>query len=317
MAKISISILALVMIILIAGCIGGQEKNVVVTANDGIVINSFTTIPSLTEAISGDTVTFDLEIENTGGTTARNVEVELYGIEGQWRNADGSVIDSTLKKSFGTLKPPLPERNIPGDFRMVQWNLMTPPIAQGLKLPLTITARVTYDYNTSGFLQITAVNENEYERMRIEGKSPDAPIIQNSNGPIKLDVPTADQYRYIVVSTEEDEFTYPFRIIFTNVGSGFPLSEGRGGKITGTIELLGSGVEFDDCFGVSGGKKINLDDSDIPLKLRDSNSVPISCSIKFDSSVWKDKPMDTVTFVFNLFYRYHVDEKVTITVIGR
>src|SRR3989338_6106681 len=99
MKKIIILIIA---VILIAGCTGRQIS---VDSNNGISINRFAASP--TEERSGGLVLFDLEIENVGGTTANNVKADLYNVERQWRNTDGTLVTSTLTK-FGTikLKPP-------------------------------------------------------------------------------------------------------------------------------------------------------------------------------------------------------------------
>src|SRR3989338_1642208 len=100
-------------IIAIAGCTGfGRSVNA--DANNGISIVLFAASPA--EERSGGLILFDLEIENVGGTTARNVRADLFGVERQWRNTDGSLITDT-KPEFGTatLKPPNLQRQVPGD----------------------------------------------------------------------------------------------------------------------------------------------------------------------------------------------------------
>ncbi|MFH0949296.1 MAG: hypothetical protein V1802_02305, partial [Candidatus Aenigmatarchaeota archaeon] len=117
-------------LIIISGCVG-QENVVGVGTGKGVLIDSFITTPSLTEVQSGETVLFDLEVQNVGGTTAKNVEVDLFGIEGQWRDVNGNLIGSTQKQSFGSMRPPASERNLEGDIKAAQWEFMTPQVPQG------------------------------------------------------------------------------------------------------------------------------------------------------------------------------------------
>jgi hypothetical protein len=63
---------------------------------------------------------------------------------------------------------------------------------------------------------VVVVSEDENLRMRSLGETPDAPVIMNSDGPLKLDVPSVAEYQYIPLDFSEDEYTYPFRIVFKN-----------------------------------------------------------------------------------------------------
>lgn len=318
--RIIIPILFIALII-VSGCIGGRQ--VKTDSNNGIQINTLSASPL--QVRTGEMVLIDLEIENVGGTTAQNVQVDLFGVEGQWRDSYGNLLTSTLTKQFGKLKPPYPDRKIPGDFKMAQWDIMTPNIPQGIPVSLPIEARVTYDYNTSGHLKVIAVSEDEYRRKQMNGESIAPPEIINSAGPIKLSIPANYQVPIIVETTTEERYqTHPFKIEFQNVGSGFPITleddgriRGAGGKLTGTIEIYGPGVEFDDCLGVSGGKIINLEDSIIPIRLLEpTGSVPVACSIKIDKTVWANRPEDSIQFIFNIFYRYYTKETVNVVVVG-
>lgn len=317
-------IILVLALILAAGCIGQRE--VTTTANNGITINMFTATP--VSARTGELVLFDLEVENTGGTTARNVQVDLFGVENQWRTSTGSMIDSTLTKPMGTLKPPLPDRSIPGDFKMQQWDIMTPNIPQGVSPALDIEAWVSYDYNTSGHLKVKAVSEDEWRRKQLQGEEILNPVeIINSNGPIKLSIP-ANYQNAIIVDTQtsdEDYVVQPFRIEFQNVGSGYPITleddgtiRGAGGRLHGTLQLFGPGVEFEDCLGATSGTIVDFNDAQIPVRLRESagGTLPVACSIRIDKDVWATRAEDTFQFVFNIFYRYYTKQTATVTVTG-
>ncbi|MBI4162327.1 MAG: hypothetical protein HY513_01480 [Candidatus Aenigmarchaeota archaeon] len=317
-------LIALMALVLATGCTGGRSAKVDV--NNGVTITDFSASP--TQANDGDFVLLDIEFENTGGTTARNVQVDLYGVEGQWRDSFGNLITSTLTQNFGTLRRPIPERNIPGDFRLANFNIMTKDVPEGISPVLPIEARVTYDYNTSGHLQLYAMSEGEYRRKTSLGEPfPTAEII-NSAGPIKLDL--ADRYRQPAiinsVSQGDPVQIIPIKIVFTNVGNGFPITEinnqitglgGAGGRLTGTIDLFApAGIEFDNCLGTVGGHHIDLDTTQIPLQLRESGTVPVACTLKVDKATWGDRPIDTIQLVFNIFYRYYTYSRVNVQVIG-
>ena len=307
-------------VVFVAGCTGRPARQ---DPLRGITINSFTATDS--QVRSGEFVLFDLEVENIGGTTAREVQADLFGVEGQWRDSFGNLIQDTQTRELGTMRAPLPERNIPGDLKIAQWQLQTPRIPQGISPNLQVEARVTYDYNTSGHLAVGAMSEDEFRRRQINNQPPGfiAESV-NSQGPINLQVSDKFTRPLIVDTTSDEAFSiHPFRFDFVNVGDGFPITpeddgriRGAGGRLSGTIELLGPGASFEDCLGVHSGNIVNLDDAEITVRLRENNRVPIACSVKIDKSQWNNRPEDTIQFVFNIFYRYYVPQTVSVNVIG-
>src|SRR3989338_858841 len=318
-------ILALLAVVVLAsGCV--NQRAVTTSENRGVTINSFSGSPIQT--FTGEQVLFDLEIENIGGTTAKNVQADLFGVEGQWMDSLCNTIDSTLTK-WGSivLRPPLTARNIPGEFRITQWELTTPNIPQGITANLPIEARVTYDYNTSGHLGVKLVSQDEYRRKQLLGEQVvNAFEITNSNGPLKLSIPERYQTPIIVDTESSAQFeTYPFRIQIDNVGDGFPITpeddgriRGIGGRLQGTIDVFGPGVEFEDCLGIRSGTHIDLDDADILVRLRQigRGSLPIACNIKIDKNIWQGRAEDTLQFIFNIRYRYYVAETANVQVVG-
>ncbi len=78
-------LLLIALTIAVSGCIGTTVKN----PNDAIVINEFSVDPPVAEP--DDVVTFFLDIENVGGTTARCVTAEVFGAE-SWYDAFGQPL---------------------------------------------------------------------------------------------------------------------------------------------------------------------------------------------------------------------------------
>ncbi len=319
------AIILLLLVVLVAGCTSMRPVNT--STSRGVTVTTFFATPIQSD--TGDLVLFDVEVENIGGTTARNVQVDLYGVEGQWRDRLGNLLDSTLTQwGTTTLKPPRPDRNIPGQIRATQWEIMTPDIPQGLSINHPIEARVSYDYNTSGHLMVKLVSEDEFRRKQVLGETIDTPFeIVNSAGPLHMSIP--ERYKTpIIIDTQSGDSveTYPFRIQIDNVGDGYPITpeddgriRGAGGRLQGTIDLYGPGVQFDECLGISGGTHIDLDDANILVRLREigQGSVPIACNIKIDKSIWGTRPVDSLQLIFNIRYRYYVDEVANVLVIGQ
>ncbi|HLD85550.1 MAG TPA: hypothetical protein VI968_03265 [archaeon] len=314
-----IAVITIAALVFMTACTGRQAN---VDVNNGVTINNFIVTPA--EARDGEFVLFDVEFENTGGTTASNVQIELFGVEGQWRDSFGNLLTSTQARTYGRMERPRPENNVPGDLKIAQFNFMTPNIPQGIAPSLPVEARVSFDYNTSGHMKLFVLNEDEFRRRQALQQATEQAEIINSAGPIKLSVPERFITNPMVLGSNDEEETLPLMIQFMNVGNGFPITPeyngqiiGMGGKLTGQIELFGPpGVEFADCLGVSGGRSIDINDAQIPLRIRDSGTVPIACSLKINKAQWGTRPIDSIQLVFNIFYRYYVYSRADVTVIG-
>ena len=97
------------LVIVAAGCVG--NKSATVDASNGLVINSFSVNPGQVFDNDPGGVLLEVEVENVGGTDAHNVQMDLLGVEGQWRDAQGNILTDTLTKDLGTMRRPIPERN--------------------------------------------------------------------------------------------------------------------------------------------------------------------------------------------------------------
>ncbi len=78
-------LLLVVMIVFLSGCTAQSNVN----ANNGLNVNDFSADPPVAEAT--DPVRFFIDAENVGGTTARCVTTELFGVD-TWRTIDGQPI---------------------------------------------------------------------------------------------------------------------------------------------------------------------------------------------------------------------------------
>ncbi|MBI4896532.1 MAG: hypothetical protein HY832_03220 [Candidatus Aenigmarchaeota archaeon] len=312
-------------VVLIAGCTTTEPAKI--DANNGITISGFVVTPS--ETREGNLVLFDTEFQNTGGTTAKNVEVALLRVEEIWRDSFGHPVLGTPKQTVTTMKPPIPELNRAGTRSQKQWEFMTPSLPQGITTSFVVTNRISYDYNTSGYIAFTAMTEDEIQRREMHNEPQKiAPDVVNSAGPLHITVPEQGRQTLIIDNQDLSE-QYESRslsIQIENVGDGFPITPepgvaggvlGAGGKLSGTIDLFGAGAEFENCLGVTSGKTIRLDDAQITTRIRENGKVPIACGIKIDKRKWGNTAVGSVNLAFNIFYRYYVESEASIKVIGK
>ena len=269
----------------------------------------------------GEIITFMLDVENQGGTDATFVKAELSGVEGSWRETDGSLVVDTLPK-WGeiTLRAPDLENNIPGDYKTTFWRLKTPDVPQLTYTLPPVIAKVTYNYHTTGSIQIHALGETYYRtEFSAKGKPvPNPMTVQNTNAPVQILL--TDKTNPIIVedTADADEIqVFPVRFVLKNVGSGFPITEGVPGKFFGTIQLAGP-FKFYDCLGQQDTPRIDItEESEEFAKLKTkSGEAIISCELYVPRSVWGERQEETIDMKFDLFYRYYIDSSVSIKVFG-
>jgi hypothetical protein len=316
------AVLLILLVVLVAGCTG-SSRPVKIDSSRGLTINNFVADPVNVD--DGEFVTFSLELENIGGTTASNAQVDLFGVENHWRDSAGNLIPDTQTKVLGTLKPPQPSNNVPGDLKFVSYQFKTPDVPEGIREASRVIARVTYDYDTNGILDIPALTVDEIRQRETNNKPIESPTIVDSAGPIKIAVETKNNFLPIRVDLQDASPTqeWPLRVIFKNVGDGFPITQDDfnivgGGRIKGKLTIFGAGnPQFADCLGESGTNEIDLDSTDIPVNLRRDGTYAVPCMISIDKAAWGERPFDFVKLQFELFYKYYVEDSATINVQGK
>ena len=320
MSRLRVAPIALVFaVVAVAGCIGQAGPGQLVSSNDGIQIVDFSGEPSRVDV--GDSVIFTLNIQNVGGTDAINVIARLLGVEGQWRELTGQLVDQSAK-NIGDLIPPNPLFNQPGDFKSTTWTYRTPALPPGLTVDSVVTAEVLYTYSTTGSMTLRAIGETFLETEYFpKNRIPEGPVIFNTNAPVKILIPDAQLNYYIRVEDDPTDAAVqlkPVQFKLINVGSGFPITGGVPGAIFGTISLRGPGNPiFQDCLGQSGVTDVTIDPGTLGAelsKLRTSNGeVTISCVVALDknSFVLQD---EQIRIDFDLSYRYFIQAPTTLSI---
>jgi len=239
-----------------------------------------------------------------------------------------------LVKFRPELASPVPSQGRPGQSFTAEWRLRPPVLPEGTQITYPVTARTSYFYSTNAVMNIQAYSKSEFKRRTDLGQPTASPlIVQNSFGsPIQIIATRGPSPIVVNPYSLEGPIQYEtYRFEFANVGNGFPLpfniqnveSSGfaspdiQGGFIFATLKVDGPGAFFSDCLGQS-GTEVFIGGNVIQdlVKLRADQRVPIGCTIAIDRILWQDKPLGTISFTFNLWYRYYIDKTVNVNVKG-
>src|SRR3989338_4112777 len=317
----------LVLLVLVSGCVGGRAF--LQDANNGIRITSFE-VPK--EAEFFDQVFFDVKYENVGGTSAENVNVNLLGLEGSWRNskAVNDILGVAPSYVVSSMEPPLKSENKPGDLNIFYVNYYPPFVPKGGEAVFPVTARVKYTYANTGTLVIPVVTKSLEKIKKDKGESIDgtakvtntfAPLqISLKSGPEPLLVDDVIYSNLPSLATQYQDDTYIIQ--FVNRGDGQMLDVASGGAegsvVSGEIRIFGTGAEFVQCIGTLKSKTLaTFDSSQFDLtKLRSDGSFPIPCKIRVDRSKFGVTQSSTITITVEMRYQYFVEETREIRVKG-
>jgi hypothetical protein len=271
-------------------------------------------------------------VKDAGVSFGTFVSGAFNGFANQFCNSYASADSQLLLTRFTPeLTPPVPERNKPGQPFIRTWSLRPPMLPEGVTTDYKILARTSFFYSTNAHMNLDAWSKQE-EKYRLDKGFPVTlpVVVDNSEGPIQVMVTSARNP--IVVNPQSFSGPIQFeniRFDFVNVGNGFPLSTSgvempgmsptvERGFIFATISVNGPGVFFSDCLDQTGteifltGERVaNL------VRLRGSTqSVPVACEIAIDRAQFATRPVASISFDVNLFYRYFVDAETVVHVRG-
>ena len=303
MKQIPLIALGIALVILVSGCVNQQK--VTVAPNDGLAIVEF---DAEAQSFSNDEpVPLYLNIENQGGTTASNVVAEILG---------ASWVGGPVAESIGTMSPPdlTIKPPVPGQFE-----IYTPVLDAYSKLPegvvanIDLTARVSYDYASNGQVTVYVLNKEEYRRrMQTNKEVPATKDVQNSYGPIHIDIDERGLSPIVAESTPGETKEVAVTIYIKNVGSGAPITDDVVGKMSVNLELQGSGAQFEECMGSRTYISGDMTSATLPITLRRGEQYTIPCKV----TVSTPTTTDAFSILFRTNYRYFVEQPKTITIIG-
>lgn len=288
-------ILLVSLLIPFSGCIQPSGQ----ILGPGVVILDFS--PDFKNVNSGDKVKLLLKVQNQGATKAKNVRVEIAGIDWSGR----------LTESLGNLMPVDLEENTPGEVQTRQFILTAPRLAKGVKYTYHPIAKVSYDYNQITTKAITVVNVDELRRLIQQGRGPEVKSVFTSGGPLSVEVRTG---KYVKTGPGVyNKFPLYIKIINTLwEQGGTTISKGRirdiDYPVNIKIETEGGGLSA-DCGGfVRGSGRQGT------IELWKGKDAELTCTMTVT-----ERPTYRVDKLIHikLDYRYQIEAKTDITVTGR
>ncbi len=287
-----ISILA---VVLISGCIGQSSE--ATGGTKGVVIKSFG--PVISEIYSGDSVTFEANVENIGEEDATNIKLKLFGLGTDWTGDDWAISASRIKSDIGSLERSQSEDGIQGGVGYEQWDVTSPP---DLKVDNTYKAsvRLYYSYKTTALANVK-VYSNEYLKSNPE----DAESTMTASGidtftvtdaPITIELAGLSRPLVYRESGQESSMT----VLISNIGDGKPYQNSNNeDKPYVTIESMT--VHGDDC----------LDNIEGQYRLPRSGKKSVSCRFRLPEV----DSYTTIPVEIELSYNYFVDSTSSIKVL--
>ncbi|MBI5332563.1 MAG: hypothetical protein HZB65_03250 [Candidatus Aenigmarchaeota archaeon] len=344
-----ILIFAIIGILLVSGCVG--QKDISGSAS-GIVIKNIYTDPQQDMIETGSNLNIYYELENIGGTTARDVKSTIYGMT--WIDEIDRLNKYCIpleKCNNGlSLYPPDPVTKSSGGIETVAFidiKLKENLLPSGLRKTFPLKIRASYNYETSGTVSLEAYSKKRYNRdiqlgnqalITAESSIPvqttiaGTPISVSISGPDKIIVNDA-------IVGKESKTKYTYHITFTNIGEGYPISHdndtisgsndekylGEGLLRVKEFRIEGPGVNVYSCLDYDANEfrtALEKSPSELTIKLR-GRSVTKSCTIEIlnkpgqdDQSriTWNNREFNPINLYFDLTYRYFVEKDFSITV---
>lgn len=309
--KVALGIL--MAIVIASGCTNGDQSGVTVDQTSGLTIQSFS--PATAEVFSGQPVSLEMTVENSGGRDAENVKATIFNIPtDSGSSGDASrtwSVSGDVTKSLDTIRSADPETDAPAVPRTVTWGLESPQLDQGVTIPYDIFTRVYYEYSTKGTTQIQVMDSDRY---RDSGATRSTPTVDNSGGPIQLEVRTRTP---IVFYDSSDSPSSQFCVIAKNQGTGTPTVTGAGSgdiksisdseknKVELRVDVSGSTLQFaDSSNGQSATETVEI-----------VGSEGVNC-FELETSGSAGNLQTTLPVTVTANYGYYIEDQTSVTVEG-
>ena len=189
--KNTIILLTIAFLVALSGCTSGGST-AVNRATQGMVINSFTFSPS--KMVNGEEGSMVLEVQNIGGTTARDVKAFLYNIDS---TAYFAITESGVVATdylFGDMTPPDMVNNIPSFPESIVFtadNNALEGAPEGIPITFEPKVRVCYLYETTATAEFTVISADELRQQTQRGVYKESPVITSSSGgPLGIEIMT-------------------------------------------------------------------------------------------------------------------------------
>lgn len=224
------TLMALITVTLIAsGCTGGGGggEGEDASGTNPIQATSFTAAPN--PAPNGNSVTFTLELTNTGDKDAENVVGKLYNPpfadsntdSRTWRDSDEEKVE-VHDRSFGFGSLQGQQEGVETFAEPQTLSLTAPTLNDGQSFDYNFKADYTYKYSTDGDTTITVMDSERYRETGGTGsKKVD---ISHNSAPISLEGQLLSGNPIVFYDDDDAQKTPQFCVVIDNVGGGTVFS---------------------------------------------------------------------------------------------
>jgi len=305
-------LILLTLIVVVSGCAdNSNQSDVTVSQTEGVAIEGFSASPS--EIFEGQLTTLEIQLKNKGGTEAENVVARLFnrGFEGSgtWNiQGEGNNVEDLKNVYFGSLSGPDPQTDAPAISVPRTWNLKAPDLDVAQQVPYDFYTRVFYQYSTTANTDIQVMSNDRYNEL---GASRSQPDLDNSGGPVQIDVRTRTPV--VFTSTGQDTQPVPIRVVVTNEGSGTPFLQSAYGEESYDVSEDQTGrVELEIK---AAGNSVSFDSTEETVRMVNGEGVK-SFTMNVDR-VSNQDIQQTVPLTVTANYGYYQDTSTSVTVNGR
>lgn len=314
--KIVLAFLGL--IVIASGCAHTASNSDQSSGDSPIQINSLSIFPN--PAPANQTVTLEIEVENIGDVDAEGVYYRIFnppfaserGQDRAWRDGDGAPMNSQDKRTFpinDVLRAPTDTNpSIP----MTDTRKMTAPnLEQGRTVSYDFFSRLFYNYSTRANADIQIMSSERYREQGIQRSQPE---LENTQGPVQLDVRTSTPLVIYPGDSDGENPSTEVCVIVRNTGQGQPYW-GHGQNPPNSEEVMG---------------KVDLsvkDVGNVNFTSTETNSNSVTAEIVgnravecFDMEVQTTSQAEiqqTITLELEADYGYQEETQTSVTVEGR
>lgn len=258
---------------------------------------NFTAIPDT--VFEGQEPTLRLTLKNTGSFKATNVRAMLFNVPfGQPSQREWGI--DSRKIDFGTIRPADEEAGLPAVPKERTVTVTPPDLSDGETIPYDFMARIFFNYRSRATTEIILMGQ---KRFRKTGRERSQPTMENSDGPIQMEVRT----RTPIVFYGDGTTSSNLCLIVKNAGDGTPTWPGKPG-LENEIELR-----------IKSPGNINFKaiGDNQPNKVELVGKRGIKCYKLEEFNFQSTDIQRTIPITFDALYGYKKQTQTSITVKGR
>lgn len=302
------ALVLLALIVTVSGCADNSGESVSISQTEGVSVEKFDATP--TDLFEGQLLTLELQLKNKGGTDAKNVVAKLYNVpfEGSRSWSIQSPSSNQQQISFDSLRAANPETDAPATSIPRTWTIKAPDLDQGVTIPYDFQTRIYYQYETSGTTDIQVMSDQRY---RETGATRSKPTIDNSGGPVQLEVKTRTPI--VFFSGTEGEQSSQVCVIVKNEGEGRPFLQNayKNDKYAVTDDKLDKvKLQIE-----SSGSRASFESTSQTVSMVSGRG--IKCFTMNVDRVSSQQIQQTIPVTFTAKYGYYNDASTSVTVNGR